>query len=46
MQAKCFAYNLLTTTEVTCAPGYRTQWQLMPIPRPRDGLPVRLRPLR
>jgi cytochrome P450 len=46
MQAKCFAYNLLTTTEVAIAPGYRAQWQLTPIPRPRDGLPVRLRPLR
>jgi cytochrome P450 len=45
MQAKCFAYNLLTTTSVSTAPGYRPDWQLTPIPRPRDGLQVTLRPL-
>jgi cytochrome P450 len=45
MQAKCFAYNLLTTTRVSVAPGYRPEWQLTPIPRPRDGLKVTFSPL-
>ncbi|MGO8916083.1 MAG: cytochrome P450 [Stellaceae bacterium] len=46
MQAKCFAYNLLTTTAVSIAPGYRPRWQMTPIPRPRDGLHVTLSPRR
>ncbi|MBV9289882.1 MAG: cytochrome P450 [Hyphomicrobiales bacterium] len=42
MQAKCFAYHLLSATEVSVAPGYRPVWKLWPSPRPRDGLRVRL----
>jgi cytochrome P450 len=45
MQAKCFAYHLLTTTEFSTAPGYRPEWRLWPIPQPRDGLRIRLSPL-
>ena len=45
MQAKCFAVHLLSTTEVSVAPGYRPEWRLWPIPQPRDGLRVRLAPL-
>jgi cytochrome P450 len=45
MQAKCFAYHLLSTTEVSAAPGYRPQWRFWPIPQPRDGLRVRLTPV-
>ncbi len=45
MQAKCFAYHLLSTTDVSVAAGYKPHWKLWPIPRPRDGLPVRLSPL-
>jgi len=45
MQAKCFAYHLLSTTEIAVAPGYKSDWKLWPIPQPRDGLRVRLRPL-
>jgi cytochrome P450 len=44
MQAKCFAYHLLSTTDVSVAPGYKPDWRLWPIPHPRDGLPVRLTP--
>jgi cytochrome P450 len=44
MQAKCFAVRLLRAAEVTVAPGYRPRWQMWPIPKPRDGLPVSLRP--
>jgi hypothetical protein len=25
--------------------GYTPNWQVWPIPKPRDGLPVQLRPL-
>jgi len=46
MQAKCFAYHLLTTSEVSTAPNYRPDWKLWPIPQPRDGLQVKLTPLR
>jgi hypothetical protein len=43
MQAKCFAYHLLGAAEAAVEPGYRPNWQLWPIPRPRDGLPLSLR---
>ena len=42
MQAKCFAYHFLSTTNVSVAPGYKPDWRLWPIPQPRDGLNVRL----
>ena len=44
MQAKCFAYHLLSSTKVTRTPGYRPKWQMTPIPKPRDGLKVTLQP--
>jgi cytochrome P450 len=42
MQAKCFAYHFLSATQASIAPGYKPKWQLWPIPKPRDGLPIRL----
>jgi cytochrome P450 len=42
MQAKTFFYHLLTTTRVSLADGYVPRWQMWPIPKPRDGLPVRI----
>jgi cytochrome P450 len=42
MQAKTFFYHLLRTTKVSVDPGYAPRWQMWPIPKPRDGLPVRL----
>ncbi len=42
MQAKSFFYQLLTTTRVSVEPGYSPRWQMWPIPKPRDGLPIRL----
>ena len=42
MQAKCFAYHLLGASTVSMAPGHRPTWQMVPIPRPRDGLKVTL----
>jgi cytochrome P450 len=40
MQAKTFARHFLQNLEVSVAPGYRPQWQMWPIPKPRDGLRV------
>jgi cytochrome P450 len=45
MQAKCFAYHLLTTSEVSAPPNYRPDRKYWPIPKPRDGLQVKLTPL-
>ncbi len=45
MQAKCFAWHLFARNEVSAAPGYRPDWTLWPIPQPRDGLRVRLKPI-
>jgi len=42
MQAKSFFYNLLMTTKFSLAPGYVPSWQIWPIPKPRDGLPIRI----
>ena len=45
MQAKCFALHFLRDLTVSVAPGYRPAWQMWPIPKPKDGLPVTLAPL-
>jgi cytochrome P450 len=45
MQAKCFAYHFLSTTNVSVPPGYKPDWKFWPIAQPRDGLRVRLTPL-
>jgi cytochrome P450 len=44
MQAKCFARHFLQNLEVSMAPGYRPEWQMWPIPKPRDGLRVSVKP--
>jgi len=46
MQAKSFFYHLLTTTRVSVARGYVPRWQMWPIPKPRDGLPITIERLR
>jgi cytochrome P450 len=40
MQAKCFARHFLQNVEVSLEPGYKPDWQMWPIPKPRDGLRV------
>jgi cytochrome P450 len=45
MQAKCFTWHFLNNFRVTVAPGYRANWRMLPIPYPRDGLPVTLAPV-
>ena len=45
MQAKCFAYHLFSSTSVSVPNNYTPSWKLWPIPKPGDGLRVRLTPL-
>jgi len=40
MQSKTFARHFLQNLEVSLPPGYRPDWQMWPIPKPRDGLRV------
>jgi cytochrome P450 len=44
MQAKCFTWHFLNNFRVAVAPGYQANWRMLPIPYPRDGLPVTLSP--
>lgn len=40
MQAKCFAFHFVKNLSVSLEPGYQPQWQMWPIPKPKDGLRV------
>jgi cytochrome P450 len=44
MQAKVFLVHLLSRTQIKLAPGAGTRWQQWPIPKPKDGLPLRFVP--
>ena len=44
MQAKCFAFHFLRAIETRAAPQYRPDWIYWPIPKPRDGLRLEVRP--
>jgi len=45
MQAKIFFHHVITTHRIVVAPGYEPKWQVLPIPRPKDGLKVTFVPL-
>jgi len=45
MQAKTFARHFLQNLEVSLEPGYKADWQMWPIPKPRDGLKVKIKPV-
>jgi cytochrome P450 len=45
MQAKCFARHFLQNLSVSLEPGYKPDWQMWPIPKPKDGLRVTLKPV-
>jgi cytochrome P450 len=45
MQAKCFARHFLQNLEVSLPQGYKPHWQMWPIPKPRDGLRVIVKPI-
>jgi cytochrome P450 len=42
MQAKAFLFRLLSERRIELPEGYECEFQLLPIPRPKDGLPVTL----
>jgi cytochrome P450 len=42
MQAKCFAFHFVKNLNVSLEAGYTPQWQMWPIPKPKDGLRVTL----
>ncbi|MBV8971031.1 MAG: cytochrome P450 [Sphingomonadaceae bacterium] len=42
MQMKSFFYTLLSQYRATVPDGYRCDFQMFPIPKPKDGLPIRL----
>ena len=42
MQMKAFFYTLLAEHRVVVTPGYKPDIQMFPIPKPRDGLPIRV----
>lgn len=42
MQAKAFFFQLLGQYRVTVADGYEADFRMFPMPKPRDGLPIRL----
>ena len=45
MQAKCFTRHFLQNLSVELQPGTKPDWQMWPIPKPRDGLRVVLKPV-
>jgi cytochrome P450 len=45
MQMKLFMHHLLTQVRVEVEQGYEPQWQAWPIPKPKDGLRVKMLPL-
>jgi cytochrome P450 len=42
MQAKSFFFELLRERRISVADGYEADFQMFPMPKPRDGLPLRL----
>ena len=42
LQTKIFFYHVLTTHRIVPVGAGETQWQYWPIPKPKDGLPVRI----
>ncbi|MGB3722333.1 MAG: cytochrome P450 [Pacificimonas sp.] len=42
MQAKVFLFELLAARSIDVPAAYEPKWQMVPIPQPRDGLPVGL----
>ncbi len=42
MQIKAFFYTLLANYRVGVADGYTCDFQMFPMPKPKDGLPIRL----
>jgi cytochrome P450 len=45
MQVKVLMAQILTRYQIEIEPGYAPKWQPWPIPKPKDGLTVRFRPI-
>ena len=45
MQVKAFSFQFLQRFRVSVEPGYEPEWARIPIPKPLDGLPVKLEQL-
>ncbi len=45
MQVKILMAQILTRYTIEIEPGYAPQWQLFPIPKPKDGLMVTFKPI-
>jgi cytochrome P450 len=45
MQAKCFARHVFANLDLSIDKGYRPEWQMWPIPKPKDGLRVTVMPI-
>jgi hypothetical protein len=45
MQATCFVRHFLQNLNVSLPQGATPDWQMWPIPKPRDGLRVILSPI-
>jgi len=44
MQAKCFSRHFLPNIRVSLPQGGSKGWQMWPIPKPKDGLPLNFEP--
>jgi cytochrome P450 len=42
MQVKSFFFHLLAENRIVLAPEYKGEFIMFPIPKPRDGLPLRI----
>jgi cytochrome P450 len=45
MQIKSFFFHLLDEHRIELSPDYRQEFSMFPIPKPKDGLPLRILPL-
>lgn len=40
MQVRAFVFQFLRKYQITLPEGYQSRWQALPIPKPKDGLPI------
>jgi len=45
MVFRIFMYHLIKDHEIQMKPGYDPSWQYLPMPKPKDNLPIRLVPV-
>ncbi|MBC7521124.1 MAG: cytochrome P450, partial [Sandarakinorhabdus sp.] len=42
MQIKSFFFHLLAENRIELSPNYKSEFNMFPIPKPKDGLPLRI----